>query len=204
MRARHKKWTAPYLAEHPEVALTEIDANDPFFLHSPLYLEIGMGKGDFLLGLAKKQPGHYLGIEREGDVLAIALKKILSEGAEGNIRLIQGDFDFLVEKIQNLSFDAIYLNFSDPWPKRRHWKRRLETSERLLKMKDLLKKGGRIIFKSDDQDLYQFTLEQAQGHFQILEATNDYQLEESDVASEYEKNFRSIGKPITRIILKKE
>ncbi|MBO4540717.1 MAG: tRNA (guanosine(46)-N7)-methyltransferase TrmB [Bacilli bacterium] len=204
MRARHKKWTAPYLLEHPEVALLEVDAADPFFQKTPLYLEIGMGKGDFLIGLSKKQPGHYLGIEREEDVLAIALKKILSEGLEENIRLLRGDFDFLQEKIAHLRFEAIYLNFSDPWPKKRHWKRRLETKERLLRMKELLVPGGRIYFKSDDQDLYQFTLEQAEGEFLIESSTNDYALEENDVASEYEKNFRSLAKPITRIILKKE
>ncbi|MBP5216290.1 MAG: tRNA (guanosine(46)-N7)-methyltransferase TrmB [Bacilli bacterium] len=186
------------------MALVEVDPADPFFAQKPLYLEIGMGKGDFLLGMSQKQPGHYLGIEREEDVLAIALKKILSLDAQQNIRLLRGDFDFLQEKIKDLRFDTIYLNFSDPWPKKRHWKRRLETKERLLRMKELLAPQGRIIFKSDDQDLYQFTLEQASGDFIIEYQNNDYALENGDVASEYEKNFRSIGRPITRIILKKE
>ncbi len=116
-----------------------------------------------------------------------------------------GDFDFLYEKIEDLRFDAIYLNFSDPWPKKRHWKRRLETAERLLKMKSLLADNGKIIFKSDGQELYLFTLEEAEkAGFLVEESTNDYALSEDDVATEYEKSFRAIGKPITRIVLRKE
>ena len=205
MRARHKKWTAPYLLEHPEVALGDVKDDASFFEQKPLYLEIGIGKGDFILGMSQKHPGHYLGIEREGDVLAIALKKILEAKKETDIRLMLGDFDFLYEKIEDLRFDAIYLNFSDPWPKKRHWKRRLETAERLLKMKNLLADNGKVIFKSDGQELYLFTLEEAEkAGFLVEESTNDYALSEDDVATEYEKNFRAIGKPITRIVLRKE
>jgi tRNA (guanine-N7-)-methyltransferase len=165
-----------------------------------------MGKGDFLLDRAKKAPGHYLGLERDLSVLGVAAKKILAEDIHTNIRLRGEDFDFLFEEeLQGLSFDAIYLNFSDPWPKRRHWKRRLTTRERLLKMNSLLKDGGKIVFKSDNRDLYQFTLEEAkEAGFPILFFTEAYPGGEDDVMSEYEKNFRSQNKPITRVILGKK
>ena len=175
MRARHKSWTTPYLAEHEDKALPVVDPNSEFFKSKPLYLEIGMGKGDFILGLSKIQKGHYLGVEKVVDVLAVATKKLIED----------------------------YLNFSDPWPKRKHWRRRLTEAGRLTKMVSLLEKGGEIRFKSDNVDLYEYTLEQAAiANLEIVYNTNDYTLAEDDVMSEYEKNFRSQGVKITRVILK--
>jgi tRNA (guanine-N7-)-methyltransferase len=99
----------------------------------------------------------------------------------------------------------IYLNFSDPWPKKRHWKRRLTTKERLLKMASLLKEDGEIRFKSDNLPLYEYTLEQAPlAGLNVVTSTDHYQLAEDDVLTEYEKQFREQGKPITRIVLKKK
>lgn len=175
-----------------------------FLANAPLYLEIGIGKGDFILGMSSLQGGYWVGVEREKDVLAIAAKKVV-EAEKTNILLRDGDFDSVYEEIKDVKFDAIYLNFSDPWPKRRHWKRRLTTRERLLKMNSLLKEGGKIVFKSDNRDLYQFTLEEAkEAGFPILFFTEAYPGGEDDVMSEYEKNFRSQNKPITRVILGKK
>ncbi|OPZ34888.1 MAG: tRNA (guanine-N(7)-)-methyltransferase [Tenericutes bacterium ADurb.BinA155] len=204
MRGRHKKWAAPYLADHPELVLSPIDPKDPFFSSSKLCLEVGMGKGDFLLGMAQKNPEvHYLGLERDSSIMGTAAKKIAASGLT-NIRLRAADFDFAYEEMKSLVFDAIYLNFSDPWPKKRHWKRRLTTKDRLLKMAGMLKENGLIAFKSDNPDLYAFTLEQAPlAGLAILSATSNYQLLPEDVMTEYEKNFRSQGKPITRILMAK-
>ena len=202
MRARHKSWTTPYLAEHEDKALPVVDPNSEFFKSKPLYLEIGMGKGDFILGLSKIQKGHYLGVEKVVDVLAVATKKLIEDGSE-DILLRRGDFDDVYEEIKDLRFEKIYLNFSDPWPKRKHWRRRLTEAGRLTKMVSLLEKGGEIRFKSDNVDLYEYTLEQAAlANLEIVYNTNDYALAEDDVMSEYEKNFRSQGVKITRIILK--
>ena len=202
MRARHKSWTTPYLAEHEDKALPVVDPNSEFFKSKPLYLEIGMGKGDFILGLSKIQKGHYLGVEKVVDVLAVATKKLIEDGSE-DILLRRGDFDDVYEEIKDLRFEKIYLNFSDPWPKKRHEKRRLTTANRLNKMAELLKNGGEIRFKSDNVDLYEYTLEQAAlANLEIVYNTNDYALAEDDVMSEYEKNFRSQGVKITRVILK--
>ena len=204
MRARHKSWTTPYLAEHEDKALPKVDPEAEFFKSKPLYLEIGMGKGDFILGLSKIQKGHYLGVEKVVDVLAVATKKLLEDGSE-DILLRRGDFDEVYEEIKDLRFARIYLNFSDPWPKKRHWRRRLTEASRLTKMASLLEEGGEIRFKSDNVDLYQYTLEQVEiAGLKVAYHTDDYVLADDDVMSEYEKNFRSKGNKITRVIITKK
>ena len=204
MRARHKAWTTPYLEEHTDKALPQVDPKSDFFAYSPLYLEIGMGKGDFIIGLSKIQKGHYLGVEKVVDVLAVATKKLIEDGSE-DILLRRGDFNEVYEEIKDLRFKRIYLNFSDPWPKKKHWRRRLSEAGRLGKMASLLESGGEIRFKSDNVDLYQYTLEQAEiASLNVAYHTDDYVLSEDDVMSEYERNFRSQGVKITRIILTKK
>ncbi len=204
MRGHHKKWAAPFLQEHPEICLQEINADDAFLKASPLYLEIGMGKGDFLMDMSSRFPGNYLGLEREISILGMAAKKAVALEKK-NVRLIGEDFDFVYDGLPLSSFDIIYLNFSDPWPKRRHWKRRLTTKERLNKMGSLLKEEGLIKIKTDNDDLYAFTLENAPlAKLETLVDEEDYQFDkESDSMSEYEASFRSQGKKIHRIILKK-
>lgn len=205
MRGRHKAWAAPYLAAHPEFVFAQIDPHDPFFFAPALGLEIGMGKGDFLLGMASKNPNvHYLGLERDVSICGTAGKKLEAANL-ANLRIAGLDFDAAFETLQGLKFDMIYLNFSDPWPKKRHWKRRLTTKERLLKMASLLKEDGEIRFKSDNLPLYEYTLEQAPlAGLNVVTSTDHYQLAEDDVLTEYEKQFREQGKPITRIVLKKK
>lgn len=204
MRARHKKWAAPFLSDHPEFYLDKIDGEDPFFRASPLYLEIGSGKGDFILQMAAKHPGNYLALEREISVLGTLGKK-LAESGLNNVKLRGGDFDKVYEEMKGIAFDAIFLNFSDPWPKKKHWKRRLTTKERLAQMATLLKEGGRFLIKTDNVSLYEFTLEQAPlAGLKIISFTEDYLFDEqSDAMSEYEKNFRAEGKKIHRIVLSK-
>lgn len=205
MRARHKKWAAPFLEEHGEFALKEINPEDSFFASDKLYLEIGAGKGDFVLGMAKLIPGNYLALEREISVLGTAGKKLLQENLS-NVRLLGADFDDAYESLKPLRFDAIYLNFSDPWPKKKHWKRRLTTKERLLKMESLLKQGGKIVMKTDNPSLFEFTLEQIPLTGLTLESqTDDYAFDPTlDAMSEYERNFRSQGVKIHRLIAVKK
>ncbi len=204
MRARHKKWAAPFLEEHGEFALTEINPSDPFFSINPLCLEIGAGKGDFVISMASRFQGSYLALEREISVLGTAGKKLLQSGLT-NVRLLGADFDDAYEQLKPLHFDRIYLNFSDPWPKKKHWKRRLTTKERLLKMASLLKEDGRLVIKTDNDSLYEFTLEQlGLAGLKTLEFTDDYVFDETqDAMSEYERNFRSQGMKIHRIVASK-
>ena len=204
MRGRAKPWAIPYLQEHPELVYPQIEENDPFLSVSPLYLEIGMGKGDFLIGISRLQQGHYLGLERDRSVLATAAKKI--EGLNlDNVRLIAEDFDKVYESLKAYHFDKIYLNFSDPWPKKRHAKRRLTYHERLALIASLLKEGGEIVMKTDNASLYAFTLEEAPlAKLRIKECTDHYVFDpERDAMSEYEARFRSLGQNIHRIIIVK-
>ncbi len=204
MRARHKKWAAPFLSDHPEFYLDKVECGSEFFSSSPLYLEIGSGKGDFIIQMAGKHPGNYLALEREISVLGVLGKKLAESGLT-NVKVRGGDFDKVYEELKGIKFDKIFLNFSDPWPKKKHWKRRLTTKERLTQMADLLKEDGRFLIKTDNDSLYEFTLEQASlAGLKVLSSTDDYVFdEESDAMSEYERNFRSEGKKIYRIILSK-
>lgn len=204
MRARHKRWAAPFLEGHPEFYLEKVCAEDPFFQSHPLFLEIGSGKGDFVIQMAAKQQGHYLALEREISVLGTLGKKLVDSGLN-NIRARGGDFDEVCEELKGLSFDAIYLNFSDPWPKKKHWKRRLTTKERLEKMSSLLGAGGLILVKTDNDSLFEFTLEQApSAGLKIVSSQEDYLFdEEKDAMSEYERSFRAEGKKIHRAVLSK-
>ncbi|MBE6127468.1 MAG: tRNA (guanosine(46)-N7)-methyltransferase TrmB [Erysipelotrichaceae bacterium] len=204
MRGRAKPWAIPYLQEHPELVYPQIEENDPFLSVSPLYLEIGMGKGDFLIGISRLQEGHYLGLERDRSVLATAAKKI--EGLNlDNVRLIAEDFDKVYESLKAYRFDKIYLNFSDPWPKKRHAKRRLTYHERLALIASLLKEGGEIVMKTDNASLYAFTLDEVPlAKLCVKECTDQYVFDpEHDAMSEYEARFRSLGQNIHRIIIVK-
>lgn len=203
MRGRYKKWASPFLEAHPEIVFDVVDPKDPFFSYSPLFLEIGIGKGDFILGMQSKLPGHYLGLEKDVSVMGMAAKKVVESGAT-SIKLCADDFDNVYENIKELRFDVIFLNFSDPWPKARHKKRRLTFGPRLLKIVSLLKEGGEIRFKTDNDDLYAYTLEQIEEtKLHIVLRQDEYQFDETlDAMSEYERNFRSVGKSIHRLIIK--
>ena len=205
MRGRFKKWASPYLEAHRDIALEQVDPSDPFFATRPLFLEIGIGKGDFILGMQDILPGHYLGLEKDISIMGMAAKKVVSSGRT-SIRLVADDFDVVYEDIMSLRFDVIFLNFSDPWPKARHKKRRLTFAPRLLKIAGLLKEGGEIRFKTDNDDLYAYTLEQIEeAKLSIALRQDEYEFDAAnDAMSEYERNFRSVGKSIHRLIIKKE
>ena len=204
MRGRRKPWAEPYLQAHPELILSEIDPKQDFFLAPKLSLEIGMGKGDFLLGISRIKEGHFLGLERDLSVLATAAKKFEGDPRD-NVRLLGGDFDDWLESLSALRFDVIYLNFSDPWPKKRHAKRRLTYHERLAHIASLLKEGGSIIVKTDNPILYAFTLEEIPlAGLTCVYSTDSYVFDEKDDAmSEYEARFRAEGKNIHRLIIKR-
>jgi tRNA (guanine-N7-)-methyltransferase len=201
VRGRYKAWAAPFLAGHPENVIENWDPKDPFFAVSPLYLEIGAGKGDFVLQLSLKQPGHYLALERDVSVAGILAKRVVDAKKE-DIRVIPGDFDAWYEPLKSLRFQRIYLNFSDPWPKKRHWKRRLTTEGRLKEMASLLMEDGELRIKTDNDSLYEFSKEQALlAGLTLVKDDPNYVFDESDDAmSEYERNFRSVGKSIHRLI----
>ena len=199
MRSRKKKWAEPFMAAHAEYF-----PSDFAFLkgNCPLRLEIGCGKGDFALAMHSKLIGSYLAIDRDHSVLATAGRKAFDAKASG-IYFAPGDFDDLSAKFAQagLRFDSIFVNFPDPWPKKRHHKRRLTFASRLKAMAMLLTPNGTIAFKTDNADLFDFSLEQAaEAGLEAVFVSYDYEVGEEDAISEYEANFRRYGIPIRKAV----
>ncbi|HPU63643.1 MAG TPA: tRNA (guanosine(46)-N7)-methyltransferase TrmB [Mobilitalea sp.] len=167
---------------------------------NPIHLEIGTGKGKFLTEMALQNPDiNYLGIEKYSSVLFRALEK-RREVEINNLYYLRFDAVYLLDIFAENEIERIYLNFSDPWPKDRHAKRRL-TSRNFLNMYDkCLKKDGEVIFKTDNKDLFEFSLNEVKEAVWKLKAIT-YDLHNSEFAkdnimTEYEERFVSQGNPI--------
>jgi tRNA (guanine-N7-)-methyltransferase len=175
----------------------------------PLHLEIGTGKGRFINQLAQENPGiNYVGIEKYSSVLIRALDKLDESGIE-NLLFIRGDAQLICEYFDEGEVDRIYLNFSDPWPKDRHAKRRLPSKEFLRRFAQILSKDGTIEFKTDNRALFDFAVEEVEaGGFEITAITydlhNDPVMNEGNIMTEYEERFSAKGNPICKYILKKK
>ncbi len=170
---------------------------------NPLRMEIGCGKGDFIVGTAAKEPDiNFLAIEKVSDVLVTAAEKIKESGLT-NIRVCCVDAKELAEIFPENSIDRIYLNFSDPWPKSRHEKRRLTYKTFLEIYKKILRKDGAIHFKTDNRQLFDFSLESFKVFGMRLEKLtfdlHNSEYMEGNVMTEYEKRFSSMGVPINRV-----
>lgn len=175
---------------------------------NPIHIEIGMGKGKFLMELASTNPDiNYIGIERYTSVLYRAIQK-MDENPLPNVKFICIDAGLLPDVFDEKSIDKIYLNFSDPWPKDRHAKRRL-TSRQFLECYDkILKNDGTIEFKTDNVDFFNFSLEEAPAAgWKILASTydlhNDESLNKGNIMTEYEEKFSSMGNPICKMIIRR-
>lgn len=208
MRMKNKKWSIPFLNEHKEIALYEVSYDNEllkdFINHQPLYLEIGTGKGDFILNMAKNNPNaHFIGIEKSITCLAITAKKIVNEDIK-NVLLIADDVNKVFAYLPQGSIDKLFLNFSDPWPKKRHEKRRLTYKTFLDEYKKILKSNGEIIMKTDNIDLFNYSIESFTSNGFILEQVNfDYDgLDTNDVMTEYERFFRDEGTKINKLVAK--
>lgn len=208
MRMKNKKWSIPFLNEHKEIALYEVSYDNEllkdFINYQPLYLEIGTGKGDFILNMAKNNPdAHFIGIEKSITCLAITAKKIVNEDIK-NVLLIADDVSKVFAYLPQGSIDKLFLNFSDPWPKKRHEKRRLTYKTFLDEYKKILKSNGEIIMKTDNIDLFNYSIESFTSNGFILEQVNfDYDgLDTNDVMTEYERFFRDEGTKINKLVAK--
>ena len=134
--------------------------NEVFEQNLPIHIEIGMGKGQFLMKMAELHPDiHYIGIEKYSSVLVRALEKI-EENPLPNIHFIRMDAENITQVFEKGEVEQIYLNFSDPWPKDRHAKRRLTSRQFLERYDNILKDNGKIIFKTDNRALFDFSLEE--------------------------------------------
>ena len=205
MRTKFKQWAVDYLGEHPEVVLSKIDINDDFFKSKPVCFEIGSGKGDFICAFAKANPQYnFLAVERVETVAGMMAKKIVDQEIT-NVRVFPFDAKIIFDSLGEGFAHSIYLNFVDPWPKKRHAKRRLTFITFLESYYRLLKKDGLLVFKSDNDGLYEFTVEELEKtKFVMVENLPNYEFNEAnDAMTEYERKFRTIGQPIHRIVCKK-
>lgn len=173
---------------------------------NPIHIEVGMGKGRFLMELAAMHPDiNYIGIERYTSVLLRAVQK-MEEAPLPNVHFLCIDAATLPEIFAKDEVSRIYLNFSDPWPKDRHAKRRLTSSEFLARYDQFLAADGRIEFKTDNQDLFTFSLEEidSSDKWHLDASTRDLHhdpvLNEGNVMTEYEEKFSSVGNPICKLI----
>ena len=173
---------------------------------NPIHLEIGTGKGKFINQLAMENPDiNYVGIEKYSSVLIRAIEKA-EENPLPNIRFIRMDAEDIETIFSEGEIGRIYLNFSDPWPKDRHAKRRLPSKEFLRRFAQILKQDGTIEFKTDNRALFDFAVEEVEaGGFKILQITydlhNDPVMNEGNIMTEYEERFSAKGNPICKYIL---
>lgn len=194
---------SPYCIQEP--ASNKGRWKDIFKNDNPIQIEIGMGKGQFLMQLAKEHPDiNYVGIERYSSVLLRALQKMESEPLE-NIRFLCIDASTITEIFEKGEVDKIYLNFSDPWPKDRHAKRRLTSRQFFSRYDEILKPDGVVEFKTDNDDLFVFSLEEVEAAGWTLAAHtfdlhHDEVLNKGNIMTEYEEKFSSLGNPIHKLI----
>ena len=181
--------------------------NTVFEKAQPLYLEVGMGKGRFITELAGRNPeNNYVGIEKYSSVLLRALEKRELLPELTNLRYLRMDAEDLPEVFGEGEVSGIYLNFSDPWPKDRHARRRLTSSEFLARYDSFLAPSGHIEFKTDNQDLFTFSLEEIEcSDVWHLDAStrdlhNDPVMSRGNIMTEYEEKFSGMGNPICKLI----
>jgi tRNA (guanine-N7-)-methyltransferase len=211
MRLRNVKGAKELLAQHDKV-FEEPEKfkgkwNEIFNNPNPIHIEIGMGKGQFIIGLAQKNPHiNYIGFEKYSSVLARAIEKI-DETDLNNLRVVRMDAEHLDDVFKTDEIQKIYLNFSDPWPKDRHEKRRL-THKRFLDIyEQVLQRKGLIQLKTDNKALFDFSLEQFKlCDWDLENLTYDLHntnLRVNNIMTEYEEKFVGLGIPICHVQAKK-
>ena len=172
----------------------------------PLRIEIGMGKGRFIMDLARMHPEiNYVGIEKYSSVLLRGIQKMETDPLP-NLYFIRMEAEEIADVFDREEVERIYLNFSDPWPKDRHAKRRLPSREFLKRYDEILVRDGVIEFKTDNEDLFRFALEEiAPAGWQLLQMTEDLHHDEKmlagNVMTEYEEKFSALGNPIYKYVI---
>ncbi|MFU2222632.1 tRNA (guanosine(46)-N7)-methyltransferase TrmB [Streptococcus pluranimalium] len=207
MRVRKRKGAEDYLENHPQyVILNPEDAKGKwrqvFGNDNPIHIEVGSGKGAFITGMALQNPNiNYIGIDIQVSVLSYALDKVIESQAP-NVRLLRVDGSSLTNYFEDGEVALMYLNFSDPWPKTRHEKRRLTYKTFLDTYQQILPEHGEIHFKTDNRGLFEYSLASFSQYGMILKQVwldlhaSNY---ESNVMTEYEQKFSEKGQVIYRV-----
>lgn len=207
MRVRKRKGAEDHLANHPQyVILNPEDAKGKwrqvFGNDHPIHIEVGSGKGAFITGMAKQHPEiNYIGIDIQLSVLSYALDKVLDADVP-NVKLLRVDGSSLTNYFADGEVDMMYLNFSDPWPKTKHEKRRLTYKTFLDTYKQILPERGEIHFKTDNRGLFEYSLASFSQYGMVLKQVwldlhaSNY---EGNVMTEYEEKFSNKGQVIYRV-----
>lgn len=191
-----------YVVQEPETLKGKW--NTLFGNDNPIHAEIGMGKGKFIMQLAARNPQiNYIGIEKYSSVLLRALEK-RDEVELPNLYFIRFDAEYINDLFAPEELSGIYLNFSDPWPKDRHARRRLTSREFLARYDKCLKREGEVIFKTDNRPLFEFSLEEVkEAGWELKDVTFDLhhsEFAQGNVMTEYEERFSALGNPIHMLI----
>ncbi|GGA82575.1 tRNA (guanosine(46)-N7)-methyltransferase TrmB [Ornithinibacillus halotolerans] len=206
MRQRNKPWADDFLRENTDLIIPNANEyknkwKDLFGNDSPIHVEIGTGKGQFIVGMARQYPHiNFIGIELSKSVIVTAAQKVQESGLS-NIRLIQENAENLLELFMENEVDTIYLNFSDPWPKNRHEKRRLTFRTFLERYEEVLHPSGELIFKTDNRGLFEYSLVSFSEYGLLLkEVSLDLHRDDDpeNIMTEYEEKFSAKGQPIYR------
>lgn len=206
MRMRNKPWAEDYLLEHRDIVSIDLSQKDNitswFESEQPIHIEVGSGMGRFITEMAKAHPEiNYIGIERDKNVMIRIVEKAIEQDIK-NLRLLTVDAEKLTEIFNPNEIDRVYLNFSDPWPKTRHAKRRLTHENFLKSYETILKPDGEIHFKTDNQALFEFSIESMSQYGMKLKNINLNLHEnepEDNIKTEYEQKFSAKGFRINRL-----
>ena len=213
MRLRNVKGSRETIADNKYVVHDEESMKgkwSEFFGNTnPIHIEIGMGKGQFIMELARQNPDiNYLGIEKYSSVLVRAIEKRKQEESMTNLYFIRMDAEYIENVFAENEVANIYLNFSDPWPKDRHAKRRLTSTHFFEHYDHILAPDGCVMFKTDNRPLFDFSLEQVpEAGWTLENYTYDLhhsEYNEGNIMTEYEEKFSLKGNPINKLIARRK
>ncbi|SET82247.1 tRNA (guanine-N(7)-)-methyltransferase [Oceanobacillus limi] len=206
MRQRNKPWADDFLKENEHLIIPNPKSyqgnwKELFNNDNPIHIEIGTGKGQFIAGMAKQNPDiNFIGIELAKSIIVSAAQKVM-DSEQQNILLINENAENILEIFEKDEVSTIYLNFSDPWPKNRHEKRRLTYHKFLNNYREILKQDGELIFKTDNRGLFEYSLVSFSTFGMLLNEVNVdlHAIEDpTNVMTEYEEKFSAKGQPIYR------
>ena len=208
MRLRNKPWARDFMAEHPDVLVAEPEKmnngwHNLFGNDNPIHIEVGTGMGQFIIGMSLANPDiNYIGIEHFDNVIVSALEKAIDANKPTNLRLFRANGADLLNIFHAGEIDRVYLNFSDPWPKTRHAKRRLTHETFLSLYEKVLVQGGEIHFKTDNRHLFEYSLVSMSEYgmkLQYVSLDLHAEMPEDNIMTEYEEKFSAKGQPIYRL-----
>lgn len=207
MRLRHKPWASDKIAAYPQYIVQQAESwkgkwHERFNNNNPIHIEVGTGKGQFITEMAKANPHiNYIGIEIQTSVVVLALDKLIANDLP-NLQLLHVNGGDIAELFAKGEIERVYLNFSDPWPKKKHAKRRLTYHTFLKAYETILIPNGQIHFKTDNQGLFEYSLCSFSQYGMLLNQVwldlhnSDF---EGNIMTEYEEKFSNLGQRIYRV-----